>query len=76
MSFVQYRSLKLVRGLTFFKIVAKNLSLIKQIYGIEKTLSSNMLFSCTCIIVALQFPGQIIQYLFEVTQKSFVLADI
>ena len=31
-----YRSLRLVLGLTFFKIVAKNLPLITQIYGIEK----------------------------------------
>ena len=28
------------------------------------------IFSCAYIIVALQFPCQILQYLFEVTQKS------
>ena len=33
---VKYRSLKLVRGPTFFKIVAKNLFLITPIYGVEK----------------------------------------
>ena len=31
-----YRSLKLVHSRSFFKIVAKNLSLITQTYGIEK----------------------------------------
>ena len=34
------------------------------------------IFSCTYNIVAVQFPCQILQYLFEVTQKSFGLADI
>ena len=34
------------------------------------------IFSCTYIIVALQFPCQILQHLFEVIQKSFVMADI
>ena len=34
------------------------------------------IFSCSYIIVALQFPCQILQYLFKVTQKSFVMADI
>ena len=34
------------------------------------------IFSCTYIIVALQFPCQIQQYLLEVTQKSFVMVDI
>ena len=34
------------------------------------------IFSCTYIIVTLQFPSQIPQYLFEVTQKCFVMADI
>ena len=34
--FKGYRSLKLVRGPTFFKIVARNLPLVTQIYGIEK----------------------------------------
>ena len=67
-----YRSLKLVHGLIFFKIVAKNLSLITQIYGVEK----QHIFRCTDIIVALQFPCQILQYLFEVIQKSSVMVDI
>ena len=34
------------------------------------------IFSYTLIIVALQFPSQIPQDLFEVTQKSSVFADI
>ena len=34
------------------------------------------IFSGTYINVALQFPCQILQYLFEVTEKSFVMADI
>ena len=34
------------------------------------------IFSSTYIIVALPFPSQIPQYLFKVTQKSYVTTDI
>ena len=67
--------MKLVRGWSFLKIVANNLSLITQIYDIEK-LSNDIFLRRTYIIVALQFPSQFPQYLFEVTQKSYVMADI
>ena len=34
------------------------------------------IFSCTYIIVAPQFPCQILQYLFEVTQKSLATSVV
>ena len=40
-----YRSLKLVRGPSFFKIVARNLPLITQIYGTIETLSNNISYA-------------------------------
>ena len=51
--------LKLVRGQSFFKIVAKNLSLMTQIYWFEK----QHIFSCTFKIVPMQFSSQIPQYM-------------